>query len=159
MILFMVTVLPGQAAQSQKYSGISPDTTFFYRPNQLIGAAEDYGPEGRQAYIYSRWTFDLVFPLVYVGFLATGISWFLRGQIGNPKMFLNLLPLLAGVFDYLENTATTVVMTIYPEVSNLAAVLASAFSLTKWIFVFVSFGVYFAAFFAYLISMFKKRSK
>ena len=157
MALFMIFVLPGQAEVSQKYSGISPDTTFFYQPKKLISAAESYGSEGRQSYIKNRWTFDLVFPLVYVSFLATGISWYLREQINKPIYQLNLLPLFGGVFDYLENTATTVVMALYPKISYLAAYLASGFTLIKWLLVYVSFGVYFAALFAYLISLVKTK--
>ena len=159
MILFMVFVLPNQAEQSKEYSGFSPDTTFLYHPTKLISAAEAYGPEGRQAYIHSRWTFDLVFPLVYVGFLAVGISWFLNQHDNRKIGHLNLLPLAAGVFDYLENTATTVVMAIYPKVSYLTAYLASGFTLVKWIFVYASFGVYFIAFFVYFIPLFKAIKK
>ena len=157
MVLFMIFVLPAQAERSQKYSGISPDTTFFYQPKKLISAAESYGLEGRQAYIKNRWTFDLVFPLVYVSFLATGISWYLREHITKPIKYLNLLPLLGGIFDYLENTATTVVMAIYPKISYLAAYLASGFTLIKWLLVYASFGVYFVSLFVYLISLVKAK--
>jgi hypothetical protein len=157
MVLFMIFVLPDQAEQSNDYSGFSPDTAFFYHPNKLISAAEDYGPEGRQAYIHSRWTFDLVFPLVYVVFLTTGISWYLKEYINKPLKHLNLIPLLAGAFDYLENIATTIVMAIYPRVSYLAASLASGFTLIKWLLVYGSFGVYFAALITYLISLFKAK--
>lgn len=155
MILFLAFVLPGQAEKSQEYSGISPDTTFFYQPRKLISAAESYGPDGRGAYIYNRWTFDLVFPLVYVGFLTTGISWFLRNKEIKSIQLVNLLPISAGIFDYLENSATTLVMAIYPKVSYLVAFLASGFTLIKWILVYASFGIYFITFFVYLLSLIK----
>jgi hypothetical protein len=155
MILFMIFVLPGQAESSQKYSGISPDTTFFYHPKELINAAEDYGSDGRHFYIYNRWTFDLIFPLVYVGFLSTGISWYLRNRRDGLIKQLNLLPILAGVFDYLENSATTTVMALYPREFYPAAYLASAFTLIKWILVYGSFGVYFLTLFYYLFSVIK----
>jgi hypothetical protein len=146
MFLFTILILPQQARSSERETGssTSPDTAFYYSPVKLFQIAEIYGAAGRQAYIRARWTFDLIFPLVYISFLTTGISW-AYNQIPSQKepwQRLNLLPVFAGGFDYLENIATTWVMVRYPAHSSLAALLAAIFTPVKWTLISISFLVY-----------------
>ncbi len=148
MVLFMIFVLPGQAAlaEGNAKGSISPDTSLFYAPGDLLQAAQEYGADGRQAYIQTRWTFDLVFPLVYISFLVSGISWFYQ-KLGKPGKLLgysNLLPLLAGIFDYLENTGASLVMASYPAQVFGLALTTSIFSGVKWLLIGGSFLAYFA---------------
>ena len=147
MVAFMIFVLPAQAAKSASQSGSerSPDTSFSYSPDELYQMAEQYGEGGRQAYIRARWTFDLVFPLVYTGFLAFGISWFvqrLAGWAAGWKL-ANLLPLLGGIFDLLENTAASLAMAVFPARPQGILLSASVFTPIKWILVSLSFIPYF----------------
>ena len=144
-LAFTALVLPGQAAKAEQASGNagSPDTSFFYSASQLYGLAQSYGEEGRQAYIVARWTFDLVFPLVYGAFLITGISWLslrIYGR-GTLAQYANLVPVLGVLFDFLENTATSIVMARFPSESKWIAHLATIFTPVKWAFVIGSFVV------------------
>ncbi len=142
-ILFMFFVLPSQAAQAEKVSGGlgSPDTSFFYEANDLYAFAESYGEAGRAAYIRARWTFDLIYPLVYAFFLITTISWAfnLTKPAGMRWQAVNLIPFAGMIFDYLENSATSLVMARYPQSTPFVADLAPFLTLTKWIFVSGSF--------------------
>ena len=92
-ILFMIFVLPDQAAKAEDYSqgGDSPDMSFFYSPEKLFQMAARYGESGRQAYIRARFTFDLIFPAVYGLFLVTATSWFASRAfpIGSSWRLLN----------------------------------------------------------------------
>jgi len=76
-LLFTALVLPSQAAGAEAYSGNigSPDTSFYYSSEALYEFAEAYGSQGRSTYIRARLTFDVVWPLVYLAFLGTAISW------------------------------------------------------------------------------------
>lgn len=77
-VLFMIFVLPQQSQKAEAYSGgTSPDTSYFYSAADLYQMAEAYGADGRAAYIYARFTFDLVFPLAYLFFspLRSAGSW------------------------------------------------------------------------------------
>lgn len=145
MVLFMIVVLPDQARKAEEASGGngSPDTSLVYTPQELLDLAASYGEAGRQAYLYARWTFDLAFPLVYGFFFITTLSWlFARGfKPGSRWQLANLVPLIAVVFDLLENTATSIVMARFPQPASLAAWLAPLFTLVKWIFVYASFGL------------------
>ena len=161
MVLFMIFILPAQAAGSSSETGTerSPDTSFFYTPDDLYQMAQEYGPNGRQAYIQARWSFDLVFPLVYTAFLALGISWFfqrLEGW-GNFWKLTNLIPVLGGFFDLLENTATSLVMGRYPAETWLIASAASLFTPVKWILVSAGFFPYFLLGFSWLFQQLPKR--
>ncbi len=142
-ILFMILILPQQAVEAERAAGGagSPDTSFFYNADDLFQFAEAYGEEGRAAYVRARWTFDLIYPLVYTFFLITTLSWLYSYATpgGSPWRLVNLLPLLGMAFDYLENTAATVVMLRYPEMVLLAARITPILSLVKWFFVMASF--------------------
>jgi hypothetical protein len=147
-LLFTALVLPRQshrAAAASKGAG-SPDTSFFYSASDLYRMAEAYGPEGRAAYVHTRATFDVAFPLVYTFFLVTAISWvFVRAFPPESRwQRANLAPLIGALFDLLENAAASLVMARYPAPTPVAAALAPAFTLLKWVFVIGSFALLFA---------------
>ena len=142
-ILFTALVLPRQAAEAEIASGGagSPDTSFWYTPDDLYRMAEAYGPAGRQAYIKARWTFDLVWPVVYTVFLRLTIGWvYRRASTAESRWQLaNLVPVASMLLDYLENSATSLVMARYPALTPGIAHLAPLFTLIKWVFVNGSF--------------------
>jgi len=141
-ILFGAFVLPREAARAEQVSegAGSPDTNLFYTAGDLYELAEIYGPEGRVAYVRARYTFDVAFPLVYGFFLVTAISWIVGRVIEGGSRFrlVNLAPVFAVLFDFLENLSTSAVMLRYPQ-QTAVAYLAPILSLIKWIFVYGSF--------------------
>jgi hypothetical protein len=144
-LTFTALVLPAQSAQAEAISGEagSPDMSFFYAPQSLYQMADAYGEQGRSAYIQARFTFDLIWPVVYTLFLSTAISW-VYARVFAPESrwrWANLAPILGMSFDYLENLATSLVMYRYPVSSDLIAWLAPFFTAIKWIFVNGSFGL------------------
>lgn len=141
--LFMAFVLPGQAIEAERVSGGagSPDTSLWYSPAALYQFAEGYGESGRAAYVHARWSFDLIYPLVYALFLITALSWLYAYLFPatSPWRSVNLIPFAGMIFDYLENSATSYVMLQYPQSSPCAAAMAPMFTLMKWMFVGSSF--------------------
>jgi hypothetical protein len=142
-LLFTALVLPGQASRAQASSGDvgSPDLSFYYSAGDLYRMAEAYGEEGRREYVRARFTFDLLWPLVYMAFLVTGISW-LNRTVFAPKSIwqrANVVPVLAALFDLLENLSTSLVMVRYPTVTAVVDVAATFFTMVKWILVGGSF--------------------
>jgi len=142
-IAFTALVLPWQAAEAARTANgaSAPDTSLWYTPSEIYAMAEAYGPEGRQAYLRARWTFDVIWPLVYTAFLVAASSWLTRRIFNrqDPLQMLNLLPVLAMGLDFLENTAASIVLARYPTPSPLVAQLAPVFTLLKWVFIGVSF--------------------
>jgi type II secretory pathway pseudopilin PulG len=143
--LFMVLVLPSMAASSEAQTGSqeSPDTSIIYTAEDLYRMAQDYGEVGRQAYVRVRLTFDVIWPLVYCAFLVLAIGWLARRAlpIGSRWQRANLVPLLAVLFDYLENLFASVVMLRYPDPTPILASLAPWMTMVKWFFVGTSFGL------------------
>ena len=138
-LLFTALVLPRQSRSAEALGGSagSPDTSFFYTAGDLYRMAEAYGPAGRAAYVRARFTFDLIWPLVYTVFLVTAISWTFARAFPPESRWqrANLVPLLAALFDLLENLSTSLVMARYPAGTPVAAALAPVFSAAKWLFV------------------------
>jgi hypothetical protein len=143
--LFIGLVLPRQAADAERDAGGagSPDTSLWYSPGQLYEMAQAYGEEGRQAYVRARFTFDLVWPLVYAAFLGTAISWLSRVGFRSGTLWqrANLAPLLGLALDYAENVSTSLVIARYPARTPVVAWLAPLFTLAKWLFVGGSFAL------------------
>ena len=140
--LFMVMVLPNMTERLTDLTGVnvSPDTALVYAAKDLYAMAEAYGAAGRAYYIYSRFTFDLAWPAVYLLFLASLITRLFRFLDPNdPRRLVNLLPFIAVIFDLLENSAASLVMFRYPLASPLAASLAPVFTFLKWVFIGFSF--------------------
>ncbi len=141
--IFGALVLPAQAQRAKVYSNGagSPDSSFFYSTSDLYAMARGYGEAGRAEYIRARFTFDLLFPLVYLMFLATSISWVLVRAFpdgADRRRVLNIFPVFGVLLDYLENISTSLVMASYPD-KSFAGFLAPVFTSFKWFFVNGSF--------------------
>ena len=141
-LAFTVTVLPTQSEKAKVQSGeSSPDMSLFFTVEELYDIAESYGEEGREAYVTARFTFDLVWPIVYTLFLASSISW-LSSRSFNADSILqraNMVPVIGMVLDYLENLAASTVMLRYPARTPIVDTLAVVFTPLKWAFVGGSF--------------------
>lgn len=144
---FSALVLPAQSARAETYANdaASPDTSLFYSPSELYEAAQAYGEQGRTAYVRSRFTFDLIWPLVYALFLSTAISW-VSARALVPRSgwrVANLVPVLGALSDYLENVSTSIVMARYPAQTPVVDRLAPVFTLIKWVLIGGSFALLF----------------
>lgn len=147
-LLFTALVLPAQP-RIETTPGTqvsSPDLSFWYSAEDLYRTAEAYGADGREAYVRQRVTFDVVWPLVYVAFLGVTLSWVAGRLAGGARLWqrANLLPVAAGLFDYLENACTVTVMLRYPARAPIVGALAPVMSATKWTLLAASFVLLFA---------------
>jgi len=129
-IVFLTVILPEEASRSTAYLGDdpTPDGSFSYSPSDLYDMARTYGADGRRYYIRSRFTFDIVWPLAYGWFLWTGIAYFQQGLTDARVKYAVLLPLLAVLLDFTENTSASVVMFLYPGRLPVLSHLVSVFT-------------------------------
>lgn len=136
LVAFTVLVLPGQAASAGAagHGAGSPDTSLCYSPADLYRMADAYGPAGRDAYVQARFTFDLVWPIVYVSGLTAALSWLLgrAAAPGSRWCLASLAPAAGGLLDLGENVTASLVMLRYPALTPVADTLAPAFTLAKW---------------------------
>jgi hypothetical protein len=139
---FTATVLPAQSEEARIRSGeSSPDMSLFITVEQLYEIAESYGEEGRRAYVEARFTFDIVWPVVYTLFLASSISWlYSRSLSSNSTLQLaNMVPVVGMILDFLENISASIVMLRFPDRTPVIDIAATMFTAMKWLFVGGSF--------------------
>jgi hypothetical protein len=135
-VVFMLWVLPAQAERSAEFSTTRPpDLRVLYTPDDLVEIFDDYGEAGRQAYIRSRYVFDLVWPLAYTYFYVAMLAWlmpraFPRG--GWLRQHWPRIALAPFVLDLLENALTGSLAYVYPNRHDGWAWTASVVSTFKW---------------------------
>ena len=139
-ILFMSIVLPVVSEYTASELGSSsPDTSILLSKEELYDIAEEYGESGRNTYITLRFTFDIIWPVVYFMFLAIVTNYFIKEQKSKFKLFALSLPLMAIIFDYAENIFASIYMLRYPLETNMLVSILPYVSLIKWLFVSLSF--------------------
>ncbi len=158
-LLFTALVLPKQAANADAGGAGSPDLSLIYSAGDLYRMAEAYGPAGRTDYVRVRFTFDLIWPVVYVAFLATAISWLSRQAFRPQSLWqrANLVPVIGMLLDYLENIAAALVIGRYPARTPGVDVLAPVFTFVKRVFVGGSFVILMVALLAAVWARARKR--
>jgi hypothetical protein len=138
--IFTATILPSEAIRGVE-AGLtqSIDTSILYSVDDLYTIISGYTREVRLAYIYQRFTFDLIWPLVYGAFIFVTTAYLLIKIKVKRINSLIYFPLAAVGLDFLENISVSILMFIYPLRINALALLASIFTTLKWITLSYSF--------------------
>lgn len=159
-LFFLGFVLPREAQRFEGYtqSGESPDTSLIYSSHDLYRMAHEYGEDGRSYYIRSRFTFDIIWPLIYLFFLVSSMS-MVWGSLDGSWRMVNLIPFGGLIFDYLENGMASIVMYRYPLSSPIPASLAPIFTFVKWVFVGASFSLLLLGILFYLVRRLTERGE
>jgi hypothetical protein len=111
------------------------DLRFGFSPDDAYEIINSYGDEGRVKMLFIGQVIDSIYPLVYTLFDILAIT-FLFNKIlpANSQLkSLNLFPVFAMVFDFLENHFVGKLITIYPEHNDGTVQLASTFNQLKWV--------------------------
>jgi len=133
-LLFTSIVLPYIAGLTTRLIGVSesPDTGFGLTLNDLYFIRSEYGAYGRKVYIIMRYTFDIVWPIVYTSFLVVVFAYLGRNlnlKVGYKILYL---PLIAVLFDFLENISATIFMAKYPKQADFFGMMTLSSSMIKW---------------------------
>ena len=119
------------AYQSALMGSIALIRQVSFDPSLIYQIVDDYGANGRAYYIWQRWTFDLIWPLVYGLPLFATLNRFIQPKL-NFRKWIVLLPLFATLLDYLENIIFTLLVTLYPTEIPLLAWIGVTVSALKW---------------------------
>lgn len=109
--------------------GETLDTKPGYTYEEAVASMEAYGTDGRTIYAWSSMLLDTLLPLAYVTLFA-GLIYRFRATEGT--WWLAYIPVVAGIFDLLENVQITAMLVRYPDVSAVQVAWASAFTTVKW---------------------------
>jgi len=132
--VFIVLVLPyvSSLTEEMTHSTFSPDTGFFYSIEDFNQAMIQYGQTGRNFYILMRWTFDVIWPMVYFTFFTTILFHLSSKHIKNQN-YIILVPIAAVIMDLLENLLASINVGIFPNQAVFLLRMLQVFSMLKWI--------------------------
>ena len=117
----------------------SPESILFdmspagYSYAEAIELLQSLGPDGRNAYLTIQIPIDLVYPAMFAVSYALMITWiFKQGLPKHSRVYLlAFVPILAGLFDYLENAGIVAMLYAFPDVSENLVTSASSFTIAK----------------------------
>lgn len=106
-----------------------------YTSEDVYSIFDVIGEQGRKYYLLVESIIDLVYPLTYMILYGLLLS-FLLSLVTSSKSNLwklNVLPLLAGTFDYLENINIINLLLKYPKQLPTLVWISSTCSILKWL--------------------------
>ncbi|HEY9679744.1 MAG TPA: hypothetical protein V6C76_17205 [Drouetiella sp.] len=146
LILLMVSVhfcdLPWSLPHLRRFGngGQVLDLTLGYSPSSAYAWMNSLGGVGRDCYLNNvLFGIDLILPVVMATFLSLGIHLLLKRIANYPQGWHKLvwLPVLAMLFDYVENCLLGILVRTFPARNDYLCSLASAFTTAK----LVSYGL------------------
>lgn len=91
------------------------------------------GVEGRHAYLWNQLPVDMIYPGLFAISYCLLMAFLLQKieRLSSPMYYLCLLPLGAGIADYLENFTIIYMLNVYPKIGEISMIFSNAFTLTK----------------------------
>ncbi len=131
-----------------------------YDLNYVSELFNSLGEIGRGTYLTNQIPVDMIYPLLFGLTYCLLLAYFLKklNKLNVPFTYLCLLPIIAGIADYLENFGIIAMLKSYPELTEIAVKTTSSFSVIKSI----STSIFFIALIVILIILgikFVKRNK
>ena len=106
------------------------DLTFGFNPQKTLMMVAGYGDAARSYYAWTEMTTDIVYPIVYAFLFGIILTLLYRE---SPYAWVNLLPFICLLFDYLENISIVILLFTFPQQSLTFATLCEIFKLMKWL--------------------------
>jgi len=139
-LLMLLVTIP----RVQSYA---PDTALFdlspmgYTHSQAVTLLQALGHAGRDAYLFPQLALDFVYPGLFALCYSLMLIWVYSKRVQSDSKFLYLaiLPVLGGLFDYVENILIIRMITTFPEVPKGLVSVASGATLLKSAFSTASF--------------------
>ena len=100
----------------------------------------------------------MIYPLVFGVSYCAVMAYFLKkiNKLNTPLMYLSLLPIIAGIADYLENIGIISMLNSYPNFTKTTVNTTSIFSIIKGISTSVFFIALAVILILVVIKFFKK---
>jgi hypothetical protein len=130
-----------------------------FSSNYALTLLEGLGAEGRDYYLYRQIPLDMIYPSLFgISFSLLLNYIFKKAKLCSKYYILTLIPLFAGLFDYIENIGIILMLTSYPSFSSLLANVTSLFSILKSISTTLFFLLLFIGFIRLILIKYKKSS-
>jgi len=145
-------------ANGMKLFDLSPGGYSYEYANELL---ENLGDSGRDLYLYNQLPLDFLYPGLFAISCSLLLSWlFLKTKTSSSRLFyLCLVPVAAGVFDYIENILIVSLITSYPEISLGLVGISSFVTIAKSALTMLFFIVLTVAGITYFVNKGKSEGK
>ncbi len=123
--------------------------------NKLFSAL---GVNGRETYLTSQIPVDMIYPVLFAISYGAVMAYFLKklNKLSSPFDYLCVLPIIAGLADYIENIGIISMLNNYPDVTETAVNITSMFSVIKSITTSIFFLALVVILILFSINYFKK---
>jgi len=130
-----------------------------YNAEYVNSLFETLGEKGRDAYLFNQIPVDMVYPFLFAISFCLVLAFFLNkiNKLNGPLIYLCLLPVFGGAFDYMENIGIITMLVNYPDVSNFSISITNIFSILKSTFTTIYFIVLIICFVIVVFSFLKRK--
>ncbi len=130
IMLFYTIPQVEKQASGMKLFDLMPGGYSFEYANELL---TKLGESGRELYLYYQLPLDFLYPGLFAVSGSLLLSWLLlKSRDDSSKIFYScFIPIVAGVFDYLENSFIVYFLTHYANISPGSVYVSSAMTIAK----------------------------
>ena len=104
-----------------------------YDLNYVSELFSSLGENGRETYLTRQIPVDMIYPLLFGLSYCLLLGYFLKklNKLNSPYLYLCLLPVIAGISDYLENIGIITMLNNYPDLTETIVNATNTFSVLK----------------------------
>ena len=104
-----------------------------YNKNYVNELFRTLGENGRVIYLTNQIPVDMVYPLLFGLTYTLILAYFLKklNKLKSPFTYLCLLPIIAGIADYMENIGIITMLNSYPNLTEITVNTTNIFSVIK----------------------------
>lgn len=104
-----------------------------YNAGFVVDLLDSLGEEGRSFYLTRQLPLDFIYPAAFAVTYALVFLFLLRkiNRQDSVSKFIALLPVIAGLADYLENIIIIAMLKTYPDISERLVQFSSSVSIVK----------------------------
>ena len=137
------------------------DMEFLYTPDQAYSQLAALGDAGRAFELSHIVPLDMILPAVYALAYALLITWILRRWLpeGSGWYRLNVVPLIGGACDYLENLSIIALILAWPARLPAVAMFTMVAGFFKFALSALAFAIIFGAFAGWAIAGIRSRCR
>jgi len=149
-VLMLTVTIPRTMSHSNELKLLDMMPTG-YDMNYVRELFNSLGEIGRGTYLTNQIPLDMIYPLLFGLSYCFLLGYFLKklNKLNSPYIFLCLIPIIAGIADYLENFGIITMLKNYPELKETTVYATNIFSVIKSI----STSIFFIALIVVLITL------
>ena len=104
-----------------------------YDLNYVSELFNSLGEIGRETYLTNQIPVDMIYPLLFGLTYCLLLAYFLKklNKLNTPFTYLCIIPIIAGIADYLENFGIIAMLKSYPELTEITVKITNSFSVLK----------------------------